>query len=93
LSPSEEISGYNTHIKRISKILSEVLSEALGLRPDYLSSIECIESEVIVCNYYPPCPEPGLTMGASNHTDTTWVASRFSIRINGLMSPLCREHL
>ncbi|KAL9392128.1 hypothetical protein Peur_016048 [Populus x canadensis] len=44
---SEEISAYNTHIKRISKILSELLSEALGLRPDYLLSIECMESELI----------------------------------------------
>ncbi|CAK7338940.1 unnamed protein product [Dovyalis caffra] len=80
----EEITEYLSHMKKISKILSELLSEALGLRHDYLSSIECMDTKVIACNYYPRSPEPGLTRGASNHTDPSLLTILLQDNMGGL---------
>ncbi|KAH7861055.1 hypothetical protein Vadar_021079 [Vaccinium darrowii] len=53
--------------------MPELLSEALGLNSDYLSSIECMKSEALTCLYYPFCPEPNLTMGNAKHSNTTFL--------------------
>ncbi|KAK6937811.1 Isopenicillin N synthase-like, Fe(2+) 2OG dioxygenase domain, partial [Dillenia turbinata] len=41
----------------------------LDARSDYLASIECFESLRWVGNYYPPCPQPELALGAGRHID------------------------
>ena len=43
--------------------LLELLSEALGLKPNHLIEMGCAAGHN--CNYYPACPEPNRTMGVS----------------------------
>lgn len=61
------------HMIKLRDVLSELLSEALGLSSDYLAQIECMKSEHLSCLYYPPCPEPDLTFGLFRHSDTTFL--------------------
>lgn len=64
------IMEYLRSLGRLKETLSELLSEGLGLSNDYLSKkIECFKGGKMVCDYYPTCPQPNLTMGVSSHKD------------------------
>ncbi|KAL0459423.1 UNVERIFIED_CONTAM: 1-aminocyclopropane-1-carboxylate oxidase7 [Sesamum latifolium] len=65
-------------------IMAELLSEALGLPSDYLSSIECMKSEAVACLYYPKCPEPEKTLGTPKHSDTTFLTLLMQDSTGGL---------
>ncbi|KAK2648653.1 hypothetical protein Ddye_016142 [Dipteronia dyeriana] len=69
------VGEYMKHMIELRTILSALLSEALGLNSNYLTSLACMETESLVCHYYPTCPEPGL---------------KFFIKISGLMCPSWR---
>ncbi|XP_040933198.1 1-aminocyclopropane-1-carboxylate oxidase homolog 1-like [Gossypium hirsutum] len=60
---------YFKHMKRLGEALFELLSEALGLQPDHLNSIGCSKGCSIVTHYYPPCPQPKLTLRVRKHAD------------------------
>ncbi|XP_065623704.1 1-aminocyclopropane-1-carboxylate oxidase homolog 1 [Quercus suber] len=69
---------------KLKDILSELLSEALGLSSDYLERLDCLSSESMVCNYYPICPEPELTLGAPKHSDPYILTILLQDHIGGL---------
>ncbi|XP_008438547.2 1-aminocyclopropane-1-carboxylate oxidase homolog 1-like [Cucumis melo] len=68
----------------IGKLLFELLSEALGLNPNYLNDIGCSEGVSLVCHYYPPCPQPNLTIGTSEHTDNDFITVLYQDHVGGL---------
>ncbi|GFP96823.1 1-aminocyclopropane-1-carboxylate oxidase homolog 11 [Phtheirospermum japonicum] len=67
----DEICDYMKHMIGLRDVLSELLSEALGLSPDFLEQMECMKSEYLSCLYYPASPEPDRTCGTVNHFDPT----------------------
>uniref|UniRef100_A0A2C9UCZ1 Fe2OG dioxygenase domain-containing protein n=1 Tax=Manihot esculenta TaxID=3983 RepID=A0A2C9UCZ1_MANES len=80
----DEAVEFIDQIGKIADTLFELLSEALGLKPDHLKSIECNKGRSLVCHYYPACPEPELAMGVTQHTDNTFLTVLVEDETGGL---------
>ncbi|XP_004491807.1 1-aminocyclopropane-1-carboxylate oxidase homolog 1-like [Cicer arietinum] len=75
---------FSQKIKELSFFIFELLSEALGLNPSYLSDLNCGERLFIMGHCYPPCPEPELTLGATKHTDGNFMTLLIQDQLGGL---------
>ncbi|KAJ7537072.1 hypothetical protein O6H91_12G095900 [Diphasiastrum complanatum] len=65
----ETMEKYTAAVLDLAHRLLSVISENLGLKPTYLKEAmgETQQSTVFQC--YPPCPEPGKTLGLPAHSD------------------------
>lgn len=61
-----------------------LLSETLGLNESYLSDIGCNQGQMVVCHYYPPCPQPELAIGMVPHSDWGFLTVLLQNEIDGL---------
>ncbi|XP_027343620.1 1-aminocyclopropane-1-carboxylate oxidase homolog 1-like isoform X2 [Abrus precatorius] len=64
--------------------LFELLSESLGLNRFHLKEMGCAEGLLQLCHYYPPCPEPQLTMGNKQHSDGNVMTILLQDQMGGL---------
>ncbi|KAE8723783.1 1-aminocyclopropane-1-carboxylate oxidase-like protein 11 [Hibiscus syriacus] len=75
---------YTKEVMRLGICLFKLLSEALGLSPNYLEEIGCSEGLAVLSHYYPKCPEPELTFGTSKHSDNDFLTVLLQDQIGGL---------
>lgn len=65
-------------------MLFELASEALGLNPNHLKDMGCTEGFLIEGHYFPPCPEPEITLGTSDHSDSGFLTVLLQDHVGGL---------
>lgn len=76
--------NYSDEIKILAQKLLALISESLGLQSS------CIEDAVgdiyqnITVSYYPPCPQPDLTLGLQSHSDFGAVTLLIQDDVGGL---------
>ncbi|CAN1279515.1 1-aminocyclopropane-1-carboxylate oxidase homolog 3 [Linum perenne] len=80
----EILMEYSKEMLNMGYLIFELLSEALGLEPNYLRNKECLMGHNFVCHYYPPCPQPDRTLGASKHADTDFMTILLQDHVGGL---------
>lgn len=62
------LSEYTVRVREIASKLLKLIAEGLGLDRDYFCG-DLSNSTKMEVNYYPPCPDPSLTMGLLPHCD------------------------
>ncbi|CAN1151761.1 1-aminocyclopropane-1-carboxylate oxidase homolog 1 [Linum perenne] len=82
--PMESVPKYTAEMIKLGELLFQLLSEALGLEPNYLKDIDCMEGLGLGCHYHPPCPQPELAIGAVHHADVCLLTIILQDQIGGL---------
>lgn len=75
---------YKDEVLKLGFELFELISEALGLEANHLKNMDCAEGLVMLCHYYPACPQPELTMGTTKHADNDFITVLLQDEIGGL---------
>nr|QCP71066.1 leucoanthocyanidin dioxygenase [Pohlia nutans] len=66
----DTVEDYCEEADKLTSRISELISESLGLEPEFLNDYFAGRSQqVLQVNYYPPCPQPDVTMGLRKHSD------------------------
>ncbi|KAI3760171.1 hypothetical protein L1987_50562 [Smallanthus sonchifolius] len=63
----EEVGRYVVEVRKVGFKILDLIAEGLGLNEGYFNGVS--QGQTMAINHYPPCPDPSLAMGISEHTD------------------------
>ncbi|KAF6163350.1 hypothetical protein GIB67_025214 [Kingdonia uniflora] len=75
---------YLEEIWRLKTKIAGCISESLGLDKDYIEKSLGKGCQIIASNYYPPCPQPHLTLGLAAHSDHGGITILMQNDVDGL---------
>ncbi|PRQ25888.1 putative flavanone 3-dioxygenase [Rosa chinensis] len=68
----EVVGSYSVEARKLSILLLDLIGEGLGLESEFFGD-ELTEVQLMGINYYPPCPDPSLTLGLPKHSDVNLI--------------------
>ncbi|KAL2650244.1 hypothetical protein R1flu_018372 [Riccia fluitans] len=80
----ETVLEYSEQMKLLAEMILGLISESLGLPPSHLREGLGEPSQNVSVNYYPPCPQPELTLGLQAHSDLGAITILMQADIAGL---------
>ncbi|KAF8404039.1 hypothetical protein HHK36_008915 [Tetracentron sinense] len=75
---------YCEAMTELSLVIMELLAISLGVDRLHYRKFFKDSSSIMRCNYYPPCKEPGLTLGTGPHCDPTSLTILHQDQVGGL---------
>ncbi|XP_042478664.1 gibberellin 20 oxidase 2-like [Macadamia integrifolia] len=75
---------YCEAMKELSLVIMELLAISLGIDRLHYRRFFQDSSSIMRCNYYPPCQEPGRTLGTGPHCDPTSLTILHQDEVGGL---------
>ncbi|XP_076889476.1 hyoscyamine 6-dioxygenase-like [Bidens hawaiensis] len=78
----EVIATYLVEIQKLSARLLDMICEGLGLKEGYFKDTS--ELQLLSSNFYPPCPDPSLTLGILPHIDPSLITLVYQGGTTGL---------
>nr|AFP99876.1 hyoscyamine 6 beta-hydroxylase [Hyoscyamus senecionis] len=64
----EVVAKYSVEVRKLTMRMLDYISEGLGLKLGYFDN-ELSQIQMMLTNYYPPCPDPTSTLGSGGHYD------------------------
>lgn len=78
------VAEYSDHMKSLAQELLGLISESLGLTCQGIENIVGEFYQNITISYYPPCPQPELTLGLQSHSDMGAITLLIQDDVGGL---------
>ncbi|XP_023739814.1 1-aminocyclopropane-1-carboxylate oxidase homolog 1 [Lactuca sativa] len=75
---------YSQQVMKLGCSILELMSESLGLPPNHFFDMGCAEEIQVTGHYYPPCPQPELTIGTTEHSDAGFITILQQDLVGGL---------
>ncbi|XP_078178211.1 2'-deoxymugineic-acid 2'-dioxygenase-like [Carex rostrata] len=80
----EVLANFIVEAREVSMTLLSLICEGLGLKKGYFEGDLSSGQVLINANYYPPCPEPDLTLGLPPHSDRNLITLLLQGAVSGL---------